>query len=65
MGNMNVGDSVKVETRKPSFQNQGDVASSIVQHNTVFETIDYDPKDYFDDVPKWEGDHLIHASNNL
>ena len=51
MGNFRVGDSVKVETRKPSFNNQSDVMNSIVQHNSIFETIDYDPKDYFDDVP--------------
>jgi len=24
--------------------------NSIVQHNSIFETVDYDPNDYFDDV---------------
>jgi len=48
MGNLKVGDTLKVETRKPSFKNKGDVMNSIVQHNSIFETVDYDPNDYFE-----------------
>jgi hypothetical protein len=40
--------------RKASFSNASDVINSIVQHNSIFENTDYDPKYYFNDVPSEE-----------
>ena len=36
MKNIKLGDSIKVENRKPSFSNSGDVARSIAMHNSIF-----------------------------
>lgn len=36
---------------EPSFKNNRDVIESIVQHNNTWETIDYNPRDYFKDGP--------------
>ena len=52
MKNINQGDTIKVETREPSFFNKRDLLESVVQHNAIYDDVVYDPKDYFKDAPK-------------